>query len=216
MGTELGSKFLESIFPGSEVLDQQTLWNHTTRINLVTQDFPICSQQWEIPQFSRRNWLTGTILPAGSGLRLWMWEWWVLDRIQALALSPTSLFSLTHVYLQHFITLWFFAKCFSDSVSTPITCCFSVINGKIPFKKLDSYTRITNSQCPQEAVIFKTKADREVCADPKQKWVQTSIKLLDQKSRTPKPWTFIPRLRDRVLENLIYFFPTFPRCIIVL
>ncbi|ELR53574.1 C-C motif chemokine 8, partial [Bos mutus] len=74
-----------------------------------------------------------------------------------------------------------------DSVSTPITCCFSVINGKIPFKKLDSYTRITNSQCPQEAVIFKTKADRDVCADPKQKWVQTSIKLLDQKSRTPKP-----------------------------
>nr|XP_005899754.1 PREDICTED: C-C motif chemokine 8 isoform X2 [Bos mutus] len=75
----------------------------------------------------------------------------------------------------------------AQPVSTPITCCFSVINGKIPFKKLDSYTRITNSQCPQEAVIFKTKADRDVCADPKQKWVQTSIKLLDQKSRTPKP-----------------------------
>ncbi|OWK14184.1 CCL8 [Cervus elaphus hippelaphus] len=74
-----------------------------------------------------------------------------------------------------------------DSVSIPITCCFSVTNGKIPFKKLDSYTRITNSQCPQEAVIFKTKADREVCADPKQKWVQNAIKLLDQKSRTQKP-----------------------------
>ncbi|XDA80343.1 hypothetical protein R6Z07F_010318 [Ovis aries] len=74
-----------------------------------------------------------------------------------------------------------------DSVSIPITCCFSVTNGKIPFKKLDSYTRITNSQCPQEAVIFKTKADKEVCADPKQKWVQNSIKLLDQKSRKPKP-----------------------------
>ncbi|KAI4533046.1 hypothetical protein MG293_016065 [Ovis ammon polii] len=58
-----------------------------------------------------------------------------------------------------------------DSVSIPITCCFSVTNGKIPFKKLDSYTRITNSQCPQEAVIFKTKADKEVCADPKQKRV---------------------------------------------
>uniref|UniRef100_A0A8C9L076 C-C motif chemokine n=1 Tax=Phocoena sinus TaxID=42100 RepID=A0A8C9L076_PHOSS len=69
----------------------------------------------------------------------------------------------------------------SDSVSTPITCCFIVISKKIPFKKLDSYTRITNSRCPQEAVIFKTKADKEVCADPKQKWVQNSIKLLDRK-----------------------------------
>ncbi|XP_032313611.1 C-C motif chemokine 8 isoform X2 [Camelus ferus] len=40
-----------------------------------------------------------------------------------------------------------------DSVSIPITCCFTVINGKIPFKNLDSYTRITNSQCPREAVM---------------------------------------------------------------
>uniref|UniRef100_A0A8C3WVQ6 C-C motif chemokine n=1 Tax=Catagonus wagneri TaxID=51154 RepID=A0A8C3WVQ6_9CETA len=74
-----------------------------------------------------------------------------------------------------------------DSVSIPITCCFAVINGKIPFKRLESYTRVTNSQCPQEAVIFKTKADKEVCADPKQKWVQNSMKLLDQKSQTLKP-----------------------------
>ncbi|XP_006212062.1 C-C motif chemokine 8 [Vicugna pacos] len=74
-----------------------------------------------------------------------------------------------------------------DSVSIPITCCFTVINGKIPFKNLDSYTRITNSQCPREAVIFTTKLGKEVCADPKKKWVQTSMKLLDQKSKTLKP-----------------------------
>ncbi|XP_007458439.1 PREDICTED: c-C motif chemokine 8-like [Lipotes vexillifer] len=73
-----------------------------------------------------------------------------------------------------------------DSVSIPITCCVIVISKKIPFKKLDSYTRITNSRCPQEAVIFKTKADKEVCADPKQKWVQNSIKLLDRKSQALK------------------------------
>ncbi|KAJ8783923.1 hypothetical protein J1605_008966 [Eschrichtius robustus] len=73
-----------------------------------------------------------------------------------------------------------------DSVSIPITCCFTVISRRIPFKKLDSYTRITNSWCPQEAVIFKTKADKEVCADPMQKWVQNSIKLLDQKSQALK------------------------------
>nr|XP_033703959.1 C-C motif chemokine 8 [Tursiops truncatus] len=71
-----------------------------------------------------------------------------------------------------------------DSVSNRITCCFIVISKKIPFKKLDSYTRITNSRCPQEAVIFKTKADKEVCADPKQKWVQNSINSWIE---SPKP-----------------------------
>lgn len=33
---------------------------------------------------------------------------------------------------------------------------------------------------------FKTKADKEVCADPKQKWVQNSIKLLDRKPPSPE------------------------------
>ncbi|TEA40270.1 hypothetical protein DBR06_SOUSAS8210227 [Sousa chinensis] len=69
-------------------------------------------------------------------------------------------------------------------VSNRITCCFIVISKKISFKKLDSYTRITNSRCPQEAVIFKTKADKEVCADPKQKWVQNSINSWIE---SPKP-----------------------------
>ncbi|XP_007096126.1 C-C motif chemokine 8 [Panthera tigris] len=73
------------------------------------------------------------------------------------------------------------------SVSIPIICCFSVVKGKIPMQKLESYTRITNIQCPQEAVIFKTKTSREICADPKQKWVQDFMKRLDQKSQTQKP-----------------------------
>ncbi|XP_065753803.1 C-C motif chemokine 8-like isoform X2 [Phocoena phocoena] len=80
----------------------------------------------------------------------------------------------------------FSTQVLAQSVSTPITCCFIVTSKKIPFKKLDSYTRITNSWCPQEAVIFKTKADKEVCADPKQKWVQNSIKLLDRKPQALK------------------------------
>uniref|UniRef100_A0A2K6S9G8 C-C motif chemokine ligand 8 n=2 Tax=Saimiri boliviensis TaxID=27679 RepID=A0A2K6S9G8_SAIBB len=74
-----------------------------------------------------------------------------------------------------------------DAVSIPITCCFNVINKKIPILRLESYTRISNIQCPQETVIFKTKWGREACADPKEKWVRDSMKHRDQISPNLKP-----------------------------
>nr|7S5A_A Chain A, C-C motif chemokine 8 [Homo sapiens]7S5A_B Chain B, C-C motif chemokine 8 [Homo sapiens] len=74
-----------------------------------------------------------------------------------------------------------------DSVSIPITCCFNVINRKIPIQRLESYTRITNIQCPKEAVIFKTQRGKEVCADPKERWVRDSMKHLDQIFQNLKP-----------------------------
>ncbi|XP_004608894.2 C-C motif chemokine 8-like [Sorex araneus] len=72
------------------------------------------------------------------------------------------------------------------SVSIPVTCCFDTVQKKIPMKRLQNYTMVNNSHCPQEAVIFKTKLGKKICADPKKKWVKTLMKRLNSKSQKLK------------------------------
>ncbi|XP_051014078.1 C-C motif chemokine 8-like [Acomys russatus] len=74
-----------------------------------------------------------------------------------------------------------------DAMSLQVHCCYSVINRKIPFQRLQSYRRLSTIQCPMEAVIFKTKRGRLICADPRQKWVNDYMMLLDQMSPTLQP-----------------------------
>ncbi|XP_037023214.2 eotaxin-like [Artibeus jamaicensis] len=74
-----------------------------------------------------------------------------------------------------------------SSVIGPTVCCINMANKSISVKRLKSYRRLTSSRCPLEAVIFRTKQAKDVCANPKDKWVQRAMKYLDQKSQTPKP-----------------------------
>ncbi|XP_036310235.1 eotaxin-like [Pipistrellus kuhlii] len=75
----------------------------------------------------------------------------------------------------------------AQPANVPTVCCFDMASKKIPNQKLQNYTRISDSRCRQKAVIFKTKLNKEICADPKTKWVQDAMKYLDRKSKTPNP-----------------------------
>ncbi|XP_031207795.1 C-C motif chemokine 3 [Mastomys coucha] len=60
---------------------------------------------------------------------------------------------------------------------TPTACCFSY-GRQISRKFIIDYFE-TSSLCSQPGVIFLTKRNRQICADPKETWVQEYINDLE-------------------------------------
>ncbi|XP_056620936.1 C-C motif chemokine 13-like [Triplophysa dalaica] len=68
----------------------------------------------------------------------------------------------------------------------PDKCCFSFSNVRIPVNKIESY-HTTHLECHRSGIIFITKAPKEICADPNERWVQRLKNLVD--ARTLKETT---------------------------
>ncbi|NXR13671.1 CCL3 protein, partial [Semnornis frantzii] len=57
----------------------------------------------------------------------------------------------------------------------PTTCCFTYHPRRIPASLIRSaYT--TSSNCAQPGVIFVTKKNKNLCADPRESWVQERLR----------------------------------------
>ncbi|NP_001025344.1 chemokine (C-C motif) ligand 38, duplicate 5 precursor [Danio rerio] len=69
----------------------------------------------------------------------------------------------------------------SDLSQSPDKCCFSFSNTRIPVKQVESY-HTTHLLCSGNGVIFITKAQREICTNPTEKWVQRLMKLVDNQN----------------------------------
>ncbi|XP_057572076.1 C-C motif chemokine 13 isoform X1 [Hippopotamus amphibius kiboko] len=72
-----------------------------------------------------------------------------------------------------------------DVLHALFSSCFTLNHKKILLQRLKCF-RITSSQCPQAAVLFRTKLAKDLGANPKEKWVQNYMKHLDRKPHTLK------------------------------
>ncbi|XP_020861485.1 C-C motif chemokine 24 [Phascolarctos cinereus] len=63
----------------------------------------------------------------------------------------------------------------------PSTCCVNYIQKAIPSSLVASYQVTNRSACSMPGVIFTTKANRQICADPTGQWVKDRMKMIDAK-----------------------------------
>ncbi|XP_004412543.1 PREDICTED: C-C motif chemokine 3-like [Odobenus rosmarus divergens] len=79
------------------------------------------------------------------------------------------------------VTLCSQTYCSSFGADTPTSCCCFYISRQIPWKFVVDYYE-TSSQCSKPGVIFQTKRGRQICADPREAWVQKYISDLELKA----------------------------------
>ncbi|CAM5104935.1 unnamed protein product [Natator depressus] len=64
--------------------------------------------------------------------------------------------------------------------SDTTVCCFSYASRKLPQRHLKDYF-YTSGKCSQPAVVFVTRKNQQVCANPDTKWVKEYVNYLEMK-----------------------------------
>ncbi|NXS98588.1 CCL5 protein, partial [Jacana jacana] len=75
------------------------------------------------------------------------------------------------------------AALFSQASPAPFgadatVCCFSYTSRKLPQKHVKGYF-YTSGKCSKPAVVFTTKKDQQVCANPDTAWVREYVNALE-------------------------------------
>ncbi|XP_054250294.1 C-C motif chemokine 5-like [Indicator indicator] len=81
------------------------------------------------------------------------------------------------------LSIIFIAALFSFTSPAPAgpdttVCCFGYTTRKLPQSHVKDYF-YTSSKCSEPAVVFITRKDREVCANPTARWVKEYVNALE-------------------------------------
>ncbi|KAK3536107.1 hypothetical protein QTP70_029256 [Hemibagrus guttatus] len=65
-------------------------------------------------------------------------------------------------------------------------CCYSFYQRPLKSSMVASYS-LTSPQCSKQAILFKTKRGKDVCANPIDAWVKELVTFLDSKLGSQGP-----------------------------
>ncbi|XP_030392708.1 C-C motif chemokine 5-like [Gopherus evgoodei] len=95
--------------------------------------------------------------------------------------SPDSNMKATVAALAVLLVAAFCSLASSAPLGSDTTvCCFSYATRKLPQSHLKEYF-YTSGKCSQPAVVFVTRKNKQVCANPDTKWVKDYVNFLEMK-----------------------------------